>query len=257
MSILKMQFCTENCNFVDLYKNGGAFMSELYNRIDKLCKDRGINVTQLCREAKINRSTLSELNKGRTKTLSYTVSKKIAGYFGIPLSEVYDGEEPKTLNIKLTSYIPNKAKFKEAVNEVTLKIISENTYYIPVYESVSAGFGAYANDYVIDYTPLFIATPEEARNTMVIVVSGNSMYPKIEDGDEIQVLRQDWAENGDIAVVLIDDDDAVVKKYECDAEKETVSLISINPEYAPRIFEGKEIERLRVLGVVKKIIKEP
>lgn len=231
-------------------------MSELYNRIDKLCKDRGINVTKLCREAKINRSTLSELNKGRTKNLSYNVSKKIADYFGIPLSEVYDGEEPKKIR-PIDLFAVNPRKMLEAVDLLSLQNVTENTYYIPVYESVSAGFGAYANDYVIDYTPLYIESPEDAQNTIVIVVSGDSMYPKIEDGDEIQVLRQDWAENGDIAVVLIDDDDAVVKKYECDAEKETVTLISINPEYAPRVFKGREIERLRVLGVVKKIIKEP
>lgn len=206
---------------------GGEFMSELYNRIEKLCKEKEISVTQLCREAKINRSTLTELKKGRTKNLSYTVSKKIADYFKIPLNEVYDGEEPSKLNIKLACHIPNDRQFREAARSLALNLITESTYYIPVYESVSAGFGAYANDYIIDYTPLYIATPEEAQNTIVIVVSGDSMYPK-----------------------------AVVKKYECDINREIVTLVSINPEYAPRVFKGKEIERLRVLGVVKKVIKE-
>ena len=229
-------------------------MSELYNRIESLCKEKGISVTQLCREAKINRSTLTELKKGRTKTLSYTVSKKIADYFKLPLNEVYDGDEPKKYS-PIDLFV-GKERLLDIVCENTLKEVTEGTYYIPVYESVSAGFGAYANDYIIDYTPLYIATPEEAQNTIVIVVSGDSMYPKIEDGDEIQVLRQDWAENGDIAVILIDDNDAVVKKYECDINREIVTLVSINPEYAPRVFKGKEIERLRVLGVVKKVIKE-
>jgi transcriptional regulator with XRE-family HTH domain len=63
-------------------------MSELYNRIEGLCKAKGITITQMCREAKINRSTLSELHKGRTKTLSAKVSYKIATYFDVPLDYI-------------------------------------------------------------------------------------------------------------------------------------------------------------------------
>lgn len=79
------------------------------------------------------------------------------------------------------------------------------------------------------------------------------MYPKIENGDLVQVLRQDWAENGQIAVVLIDGESGLVKKFE--ADKDAITLISINPEYPPKVFEGVERTRVRVLGVVKKIIK--
>ena len=83
---------------------------------------------------------------------------------------------------------------------------------IPVYESVSAGFGAYADNYILEYIPLFISSDEEAHNTLCIKVQGNSMYPKIEDGDSIQVLKQDWCESGQVAIVLIDGENAVVKK---------------------------------------------
>jgi repressor LexA len=158
--------------------------------------------------------------------------------------------------IKAIDLFVGKEKLSAALeHEDTLRFITDHTYNIPIFESVSAGFGAYADDHIIGYTPLFIASPEKAQNTMVIIVSGDSMYPKIEDGDKIQVLRQDWAESGDIAVVLIDGEEAVVKKYVCDMEHETITLQSINPEYAPRVFANKDIERLRVLGVVENIIK--
>lgn len=48
----------------------------------------------------------------------------------------------------------------------------DNVHIIPIYESVSAGFGAYADDYVVGYMPLYIVSEEEAKNTMCIVVSG-------------------------------------------------------------------------------------
>lgn len=125
---------------------------------------------------------------------------------------------------------------------------------IPVYESVSAGFGAYADNYILEYMPLFIASDEEAKNTMCIKVQGNSMYPKIEEGDSIQVLKQDWCDSGQVAVILIDGEDSVVKKIEYD--KNSITLLSFNPEYAPRVFKGAERDRLRILGIVRKVIKD-
>lgn len=138
-------------------------------------------------------------------------------------------------------------------SELTM-LPQENVRMIPVYESVSAGFGSYADDYVIDYMPLYIVNDEEAQNTMCIVVTGDSMYPKIEDGDKIQVVRQDWAENGQVVVALIDYENAVVKKLEYGDD--FIRLISFNPEYAPREFKGSDCTRVRILGVVKTVIKQ-
>ena len=101
--------------------------------------------------------------------------------------------------------------------------------------------------------PLYIESDEEAENTMCINVEGDSMYPKIEDGDTIQVLRQSTCDNGDIAVILIDREEGVVKKVQFDENSTT--LISFNPKYSPRVFVGEEQNRLMIQGVVKAIIK--
>lgn len=140
------------------------------------------------------------------------------------------------------------------VEQNAMILPQEKIRMIPVYESVSAGFGAFPDNYILDYIPLFISNDEEARNTLCIKVQGNSMYPKIEDGDSIQVLKQDWCDSGQVAVVLIDDEDSVVKKIEYD--KNSITLLSFNPEYAPRVFKGAERDRLRILGIVRKIIKD-
>ena len=124
---------------------------------------------------------------------------------------------------------------------------------IPLYESVSAGFGAAARDCVIDYIPTVIHNPYEAAETIAIRVSGDSMYPKIEDGDTIVVHKQSSVDSGQIAVVLIDGEDAVVKKVKYGSN--WVDLISINPEFKTRHFEDEELDRLRVLGLVRQIIK--
>lgn len=186
-----------------------------------------------------SRSSINKIEKeGRDIPRSSIV--KFAEVLGVSPSYLIgweDEEKPKVTDSSELTMLPQ-----------------ENVRMIPVYESVSAGFGAYADDYVIDYMPLYIVNDEEAQNTMCIVVTGDSMYPKIEDGDKIQVVRQDWAENGQVVVALIDYENAVVKKLEYG--EDFIRLISFNPEYAPREFKGSDCTRVRILGVVKTVIKQ-
>ena len=141
---------------------------------------------------------------------------------------------------------------KEAIKPLDITSL-EGLRIVPLYESVSAGFGTTAQDYIIDYVPTVIRNDDIAARSIAIKVSGDSMYPKIEDGDIIIVQKQDTVDNGQIAVVLIDSEDALVKKIRI--SKDCVELISINPEYKPRKFEKEEMNRLKILGLVKQVIK--
>ena len=58
-------------------------MSELYERIDQLCKSRNINITTMCKEAEVSRSSLTDLKSGRKQNLSVDTLSKIASYFGV------------------------------------------------------------------------------------------------------------------------------------------------------------------------------
>ena len=141
---------------------------------------------------------------------------------------------------------------KEAIKPLDITSL-EGLRIVPLYESVSAGFGTTAQDYIIDYVPTVIRNDDIAARSIAIKVSGDSMYPKIEDGDIIIVQKQDTVDNGQIAVVLIDSEDALGKKIRI--PKDCVELISINPEYKPRKFEKEEMNRLKILGLVKQVIK--
>ena len=57
----------------------------MHNKIEFLCKQQGIKIAQLCKEAGIPKSTISDLKNGRTKTLSTQTLKKIAKYFNVSL----------------------------------------------------------------------------------------------------------------------------------------------------------------------------
>ncbi|MGN0654773.1 MAG: S24 family peptidase [Oscillospiraceae bacterium] len=133
-----------------------------------------------------------------------------------------------------------------------LNIESDNIHMIPVFDSVSAGFGAYASNYIVDYAPAVIKSG--AEDYIYINVKGDSMFPKIEEGDKILVRRQTSVDSGSIAVILIDGEEAVVKKVVYGDD--WIELHSINPMYPVRRFNGQDVLRLSVLGLVKQVIKD-
>lgn len=59
-------------------------MSELYNKIDELCKLNNVSISSLCLATGISRSALSELKAGRNKSISSDNLSKIADYFRVP-----------------------------------------------------------------------------------------------------------------------------------------------------------------------------
>ncbi len=127
-------------------------------------------------------------------------------------------------------------------------------YRIPIYDSVSAGFGALAINEIKDYTELPFSSAAEAGETLCIIVHGDSMSPRIQDGDLIQVQRQDSVDSGDIAAVLLDGDNGLVKKVTYGPE--WIRLISLNPAYPPVELNGAEVLRCRIVGKVKRVIRD-
>ena len=98
-------------------------MSELYNRIDQICKARGTNITALCKKAGVGRATLSELNAGRTKTLTLETARKLADALEVSINflqgDFTDGN-PIRFRIsteELSDYISKQKKEPTPVSE--------------------------------------------------------------------------------------------------------------------------------------------
>lgn len=200
--------------------------------IKKLREEHKLTQEEFGKIAGVSDKAVSTWELG-TKIPRMGTVQKISEYFNIPKSAILDDVPAEKSNIAY--------------------IIKDNIYNIPLFGSVSAGFGAYASDEVLDYIPTVIRNPYEARETLAIRVTGDSMYPKIEDGDLIVVHKQDSVDSGSIAVVLLDGDEGLVKRVEYGPD--WIDLISINPEYPPKHFKGAEVIRLRVLGLVRQVIK--
>lgn len=179
-------------------------------------------------------------------TFSAWKSKKSSSY------KKYLPEIANFFKISIDELTGNQTKRVELSN-ISQIFPSDKIYKIPVFASVSAGFGAYAEEDIIEYMPIVIDNPYDVPNMLGIRVHGNSMYPKIEDGDIVIVRKQESVDSGSIAVILIDGEEGVVKKVVYGDD--WIELHSINPEYMVRRFEGEEVQRLRVVGIVKGTFK--
>ena len=143
----------------------------------------------------------------------------------------------------------------EKPKEDTIFILDDYKYYeVPRFESIAAGFGVIADSRPIGVDLLPFKSKSEAAETMTIKVSGDSMFPKIEDGDVIVVRKQTSVDSGTVAAVLIDGEDGVVKKVTYGDD--WIELHSINPMYPVREFRGADVQRIQIVGRVMKIIKE-
>lgn len=140
----------------------------------------------------------------------------------------------------------------ELLDDTELLPVTEKVYSIPVFESVSAGFGALANESVVDYEAMPFRSASEAAETLFIRVKGDSMSPKIETGDLIQVRQQTSVDSGDIAVVIYEGEWYVKKVFYDD---NSVTLHSLNPYYPDIKIDEKHLQFLNVRGKVKRIIK--
>lgn len=70
-------------------------MGSLYERIERLCKEKGVNITVMCREASVSRGNLTDLKMGRQSGLSAKNIAKIANYFDVSTDYLLTGEEAK------------------------------------------------------------------------------------------------------------------------------------------------------------------
>lgn len=71
-------------------------MCTLYDRIQELCKIKGISGSRMCLDLGISKSTLSDIKSGRKKGISTETAKKIASYFGVSVGYLLCAEQKES-----------------------------------------------------------------------------------------------------------------------------------------------------------------
>lgn len=95
-------------NLGEVYKKGLPLMSDLYNRIEELCKEKNESITTMCKESGASRASLSDLKVGRKQSLSAETLSKIAAHFDVSVDYLLGKEKEKPLingDEELTEYV--------------------------------------------------------------------------------------------------------------------------------------------------------
>lgn len=122
---------------------------------------------------------------------------------------------------------------------------------IPVLGYVRAGIPIEAVEEILDYEEISQDMAKQGEY-FALSIKGDSMEPKISEGDVVIVRKQEIVENGELAVVLVNGNDATVKKFY--KNDNGITLISTNPAYEPFTYSRKEADNLPV-KIIGKVVE--
>lgn len=116
---------------------------------------------------------------------------------------------------------------------------------VPILGEVKAGYDLYANEDIYGYE--YCNNKEYgAGEYFYLKVKGDSMINlRIGDGDIVYVKKQDYLDDKDIGVFLLDNNEVTIKK--ASFTKSGITLKAANPKYEDRKFKTDEI---KILGKV-------
>lgn len=121
---------------------------------------------------------------------------------------------------------------------------------VPVIGKISAGLPILAVENIEGYEFAPSSHIKEGYKYFYLRVQGDSMNLKFNEGDIVLVQKQDTLENNEIGVILVNGDDATVKKYKSENGLVILEPMSTNPENTVQIYNPKNISIIIIGKVV-------
>lgn len=222
--------------------------------LKELRKNKGWTQQQLAKILSISPSTIGMYEQGRREPDNATLLK-IAALFNISTDYLL-GKQNDTQPASNTDIISTQSQ-DTSLPPGAFPINSSNSVLIPVLGSVAAGVPIYAENNIIGYEDIPREWTNGGKEYFALRVKGDSMEPKIFEGDTIIVKKQNYIDNGEIAVVLINGDEATVKQVK--KTKEGLMLIGFNAAvYSPTLYTPDEVINLpvEIIGKVMELRRQ-
>jgi repressor LexA len=216
-------------------------MKSLAQRIREARLAKGLDQARLAAKLDIATRTLQRWEQGEQVPDSHYLMR-LAKAMGVAPHWLLTGEGPQYAR----AYAPEPKVLPLPVNQYKkLKLIS-----LPLLSSVPGGAPKFI--FHPDYVEKYITVDDvNDPNAFALEVKGNSMAPRIEDGDIIVVSPKLEGKNGDICVVRVNDEDTVKRVK---INHEFVQLIPLNPEYEPMVVRKRDVVFIwRVVKVIKNL----
>lgn len=216
-----------------------------YENFQRLCEKKGVKPKAVSEATGVSTATLSSWKTGRY-TPKPDKLMKIADYFGVPLSEIMRGQTIKEINAPIGETQKVDVDMFTGIGGLNI------TKKIPVLGRVAAGIPITAVENIIDWEE--ISGPMAlGGDYFALRIQGDSMEPRICNGDVVIVRQQPDAESGDVVIALINGDDAVCKRLR-KYDDGSIALVSNNAAYLPLYFSISEAENVPV-SIIGKVVE--
>ena len=123
---------------------------------------------------------------------------------------------------------------------------------IPVYGRVAAGIPLEMITDITDDEEIPAAMLLGGKEYFALTIRGDSMTPRMMDGDVVIVRKQETVESGDIAIVTVGRDDATCKKVML--SEQGLTLVSLNPVYPPVFYTAQQAAKLPI-SILGKVVE--
>ena len=203
------------------------------NRLNTAIRLRNIKPIELSEKTGIDKSKISSYMSGRYKAKQDGVYL-LAQALNVNEAWLMGLDVPMERNLKIesnvfpTSDIPKK---------------------VPVIGKISAGLPFLAVENIEGYEFAPSSHIKEGYEYFYLRVQGDSMNLRFNEGDIVLVQKQDTLENDEIGVILVNGDDATVKKYKSENGLVILEPLSTNPENTVQIYNPKNIS-IKIIGKV-------
>ena len=216
-------------------------MDELiYEKIGKRLKiareSRRITLEQAGERAGVHKSTVLRWENGETKKINLTIIETLANYYLVNPSWLAGHDVPM---YKDSNVIP----------------MSDKIIKVPILGKISAGLPLYAEENLLGYDYIPASTINPNDEYFCLLVKGDSMNLKFNEGDRVLIHKQESLENGEIGVILVNGDDATIKKYRFDNGMVILEPMSTNPDNHAQIYNPKETT-IKIVGKAIRFISD-
>ena len=234
----------------------------LEERIKKLRMNRNMTMQQLADLSNLTKGYISMLEKGLNPSTkkpivpSLETVQNLANAFNMTLEELLDGVEGNvslagndsimTIYTQLTSQRQERVYnyAEEQLNEQNGQIQEDNIIPIVFGRQSAAGSMIYVDDVDAEMGVLPSSIVPNGANELV-QITGDSMEPIIKKGSEVYLRYQPTVEDGEIAIVRVEDEGVTCKYLYSDGKN--VILKSENPKYEDIVVDS---EKVSVIGKV-------
>lgn len=224
----------------------GMEFDTLNKNIKYLMRENGINsVTELSKRVKMQQSTLQRMLTGEVKDPKYTTLKHIAEYFKVsPIDLIEcDLQDPAPKTVVDVEGDPYLVSFKN----------------IPVLGNAQLGNGGFWTEmqYPVGSGDGYIRWPSFDEDAFALKCSGDSMVPRIKEGEYVIIEPNHIFKPGDEVLVVTDEGEVMVKTFLFERDG-FYHLLPVNEDHAPiRLHKSKAVKMQYVAGIAKSSLWRP